>query len=454
MDRNMRDMAGGRHATGRGGTCLARLRRWVVAGVAGVAVCAGMLLPGSVGGFLGAALLASSQAGAVEHAEAGRQKRQVTAPRNGQARLSALSGGGTFSGKVRELTVASWGGAYMQAQKIAYFTPFYETTGIAVVGVRKGDALAHLRTASAAGAARWDVVDLSSTELGQGCDEGLLEPLDATALLAEGTARGAVADDFLPGAIHKCGVASMVWSAVMVVDRRKFRRRKPRSAADFFNIRRFPGRRALPKGPEYTLEFALLADGVRPSEVYALLATDEGVRRAFRQLDRIRGRIDWWTNGAEPFDRLLARKVSMALAFNGRAFQTAVRRPGRFDLVWGGQIYDLEFWAIPKNAPAKQAARAFIKFAMAPERLARQSRLFPYGPTRRSALAKIGRHGELGISMTRYIPTAPRNFRRALRRDGLWWQRHKARLDRVFARWLAGEPLFEVVASGEEEAEE
>ena len=294
------------------------------------------------------------------------------------------------------------------------------------------------------------MVDLTSAEVKQGCEEGLLEPLDANSLLSGPGGKGRASDDFLAGAIHKCGVASMVWSSLIIYDSRKFRRRKPRTLKDFFNTRRFSGRRALPRGPEYTLELALMADGVKPAEIYSVLSTDDGIRRAFKKLDKIKDRVYWWTNGSEPFDKLLAKKVSMALGFNGRAFQTSVRRPGRFDFIWNGQIYDLEFWAIPKNAAEKKRSRAFIKFAVAPERLARQSRLFPYGPTRRSALAKIGKHAELGVPMTRYIPTTPKNFRHALHRDGIWWQRNKARLSEKFEDWLAGRPLFAPVESEEE----
>ena len=38
-----------------------------------------------------------------------------------------------------------------------------------------------------------------------------------------------------------------------------------------------------------------MADGVRPTDVYKVLATPAGVDRAFKKLDTIKTDIVWWT---------------------------------------------------------------------------------------------------------------------------------------------------------------
>ena len=43
------------------------------------------------------------------------------------------------------------------------------------------------------------------------------------------------------------------------------------------------------KEPRYNLEMALMADGVPAEDVYKVLATKEGVDRAFKKLDNIKG---------------------------------------------------------------------------------------------------------------------------------------------------------------------
>jgi hypothetical protein len=50
------------------------------------------------------------------------------------------------------------------------------------------------------------------------------------------------------------------------------------------------------KTAKYSLEIALLADGVPPGDVYKVLSTPSGVDRAFKKLDELKPEIVWWTN--------------------------------------------------------------------------------------------------------------------------------------------------------------
>ncbi|MEL6078769.1 extracellular solute-binding protein, partial [Stenotrophomonas maltophilia] len=73
----------------------------------------------------------------------------------------------------------------------------------------------------------------------------------------------------------------------------------PGSWADFWDTKQFPGKRGLRKGAKYTLEFALMADGVPRDQVYQVLRQPGGVDRAFRKLDQIKTQIQWWESGAQ-----------------------------------------------------------------------------------------------------------------------------------------------------------
>jgi len=48
-----------------------------------------------------------------------------------------------------------------------------------------------------------------------------------------------------------------------------------------FDTKRWPGKRGMQKIAPNNLEWALEADGVPPDQVYKVLATPEGVSRAF-----------------------------------------------------------------------------------------------------------------------------------------------------------------------------
>ncbi len=45
----------------------------------------------------------------------------------------------------------------------------------------------------------------------------------------------------------------------------------PSGWADFWDVKKFPGKRGMRKGTRYNLEFALMADGVAPADVYKAL---------------------------------------------------------------------------------------------------------------------------------------------------------------------------------------
>src|SRR5262249_28725811 len=142
--------------------------------------------------------------------------------------------------------------------------------------------------------------------------------------------------DFVPGAIGPCWVGSVVYSQVIGVDDSRFGEAKPRTASDFFNVARFPGARGLKDGPKYNLELALLADGVRPWQVYPTLESQAGIARAFAKLDSIKANTVWWHRTTEPAEMLSRGEVAMATALNARIFSVEVAPKIR--TIWDGQL--------------------------------------------------------------------------------------------------------------------
>lgn len=326
-------------------------------------------------------------------------------------------------GAPKSLTVASWGGAYGESQNRAYFAPFKDETGIAIVAISHNGELEALTGEDGDIPANWDIIDLGPDTLERACRDGKLEKVDAASLAAaeDGTP---AREDFFPGTLHECGVPSVAWSAAVVFDKRAFKNKPPATAKDFFDVKTFPGPRALPRDPKYVFELALMADGVAPEDVYATLSSDDGVERALKQLNAIRDHIVWWERANEPLALLSRQDAVMGLAFNGRIFSAIVAENKPFGVIWDGQVFDLDFWAVPKETPHKKASLEFIAFATRPERMAHQARWFPYGPVRKSALPLVGKHPEIEVDMTTYIPTSGENFKRALRLDTSWWQEH------------------------------
>ena len=110
------------------------------------------------------------------------------------------------------------------------------------------------------------------------------------------------------------------------------------------------------KSPKVTMEFALIADGVPTSEVYDVLGTEEGIARAFAKLDTIKEDVVWWEAGVQPPQLLADGEVVFSTAWNGRVFNAKNAEGQPFEMVWDGQIYDLDLWVIPKGSKNKEAA--------------------------------------------------------------------------------------------------
>ncbi len=320
-----------------------------------------------------------------------------------------------------QLTVVNFGGANGAAQKKAYVEPFEKTTGTKVVTVEYNGEQAKIKAMVEAKKVTWDVVEVESPDVARGCDEGLFEKMD--------WAKVGNKADFQPAAVTECGVGAFVWSTVMAYNGDKLKD-GPKSWADFWDTKKFPGKRAMRKGARYNLEFALMADGVKSADVYKVLSTKEGADRAFKKLTELKANIQWWEAGAQPPQFLVAGDVVMATAFNGR-IDAAQREGKNLKITWVGGIYDLDFWVIPKGAPNKELSMKYITLAASTDAQAEYARNISYGPTNNKALAK------LDPKVLALLPTSPANSKDALQFGVKFWADQGEELEKRFASWAA-----------------
>ena len=340
------------------------------------------------------------------------------------------------SATAADLTVVSWGGAYTKSQVEAYHKPWMAKTGKSIVSQDYNGGIAEIKAQVEAGNVTWDVVDVELADAIRACDEGLLETIDASILPAAPDGTPAT-KDFIDGTLHDCAVANIVWSSVFAYDSSKMAN-GPKTMADFFDLKKFPGKRGMRKSPKVTLEFALIADGVAAKDVYKVLGTEEGVARAFAKLDTIKDSVVWWEAGAQPPQLLADGEVVMTTAWNGRIFNAVAGEGKPFEIVWDGQVYDLDLWVIPKGSKNKQAALDFVSFSTATEQLAAQASWISYGPARKSSGAKVGSyHNQPNLKMAKHMPTAAANLNNAVQNDFEFWADKNEQLNERFNAWLA-----------------
>ena len=318
----------------------------------------------------------------------------------------------------QQITVVNFGGVQAQAQKKAYYDPFEKATGIKVIPVEYNGEQAKVKAMVETKKVTWDIVEAESPDAQRGCDEGMFEKIDWSKLPKA---------DMVPAAVTDCGVGIFVWSTVLAYNGDKLKD-GPKTWADFWDVKKFPGKRSMRKGARYNLEFALMADGVKPADVYKVLATKEGAERGFKKLTELKPNIQWWEAGAQPPQFLVAGDVVMSTAYNGR-IDAANREGKNLKITWTGGIYDLDYWVIPKGTPNKDAALKFIAFASTPDAQAEYARNIAYGPTNKKALAK------LDAKVLANLPTAPANSHDALQFDLTFWADQGEALEKRFAAW-------------------
>jgi len=340
-------------------------------------------------------------------------------------RCAALAGVALMAGPAmaRDLTIVSWGGSYQDAQREVYFAPFTEATGLALTEDSWNGGIGALR-ARAEGPASWDVVQVETDELVLGCEEGIIVPIDWEAVGGE--------DSFLPAAVHECGVGTIVWATVLAYDADRFPDDPPGSWADFFDTEAYPGTRALRAGPRQALEFALMGDGVPFEEIYDVLATEEGIERAFAKLESIKDSLIFWEAGAQPPQLLASGEVVMTSAYNGRVTAANQSEGKNFRIGWGaGFVYQIDSWVILANSDKQAEALEFIAFASDPENQKNLPPFIPYGPTHKDAAALVD------PAVQPDIPTAPQNLESGLFFDDGFWVDNVERLNERFTAWAA-----------------
>jgi len=322
-----------------------------------------------------------------------------------------------------ELTIVSWGGAYQESQRKAYFEPF-AAAGNKVTEEEYNGEIAKIRAMVEANAVTWDVIDIDTQTALAACAEGVLETIDWAKL-------GLDRSKFIGGDLQDCAVPTIVYATVIAYDTTVLKDNPPTTIADLFDLQKIPGKRALQKNPFVNLEWALIADGVPAEDVYKVLNTPEGVDRAFKKLDTIKSEVIWWEAGAQPPQILADGQAVIVSAWNGRIFNAMKTDKKPFKIVWDRQGLDWDWWAIPKGTPKLDGAYRFVAFSSQPAVMAEQSKYISYGPANMDAVPNID------PAVLPDLPTAPENMKTALIVDPQFWADKGEELRERFNAWLA-----------------
>ncbi|WP_299849861.1 ABC transporter substrate-binding protein [uncultured Roseovarius sp.] len=295
----------------------------------------------------------------------------------------------------KSVTIASWGGSYQEAQSKALFEPAASNTGIEVKQETYGG-MSDVRLQVSSGQVTLDIVASGSGSAARAAAEGLLEPLDYGVIDVS---------NFYPTLYSDYCVGGDVFSTVYAWNTDTFGDNGPQSWADFFDVEKFPGKRAYRGKVAGALEPAIMADGVAPEDVYDVLGSEEGIERALNKIRELKPHIDvFWTSGAQHAQLMKDGEVDMTTGWNGR-FDNAKKDGAKVAYSFNQALLDYDCFAVPKGAPNKDVAMEFLNEISKPEYQDDLPKYITYGPTNKAAYDT----GEITSEVAAGLPSSPEN---------------------------------------------
>ncbi|QIE46719.1 extracellular solute-binding protein [Pseudohalocynthiibacter aestuariivivens] len=337
--------------------------------------------------------------------------------RNNRIAITAIAAAAVLSAPMAmaqdTLTVASWGGAYQEAQRKAWFDVVEKELNIKIIEDTTSGA-ADVRVQVASGSPTWDLTQQGNYSCAILEREGNVEMLDPEILAVKGI------PDNMKG---KGWISNLVYGAVLARNDEKFPDKKPETWMDFWDTEAFPGPRSLRRNPVYSLEAALIADGVPMDELYPL-----DTERAFKKLGELKDEIAvWWSSGAQSAQILQDGEVDMALVWNGRA-QSIADQGAPVSITFNEQILLTDCWIIPKGAKNKELAMKAIEIMSRPEVQARIALFINYGPANADAFDT----GVIPEDVAKGLPSHPSNASKGFVLDANYWAENLDTLTQEF----------------------
>ncbi len=319
--------------------------------------------------------------------------------------------------KTDTLIIADWGGAITEAREDSIFEPFEKEFGVKIQ-VESPTDYGKYKTMVESGNVTWDVANVGSMWAAQAIKQDMFEPIDYSIVSK---------DELFPNMANEYYVGAEMFSTAIAYNTEAFPDgNHPKTWEEFWDIEKFPGTRALSKRPYDTIEAALLADGVKPENLYPL-----DIDRAFKSLDKLKSRTEivWWEAGAQPVELLSSGTVAATSAWSGRI--TAAKKDGApVDIEYNQALLNSEAWSIPKGSKNKELAMKFINFATRAEPQSAFSESIDYSPINEKAIEL------LPGNVKERLGQAPEIADKQIPVNEEYWAEHFEEINQRFQEWL------------------
>lgn len=318
------------------------------------------------------------------------------------------------AGKSDTVVFGNYGGSYQDHCTKEVFDYFTKETGTKVENVPI-PGLDKVKAMQLTSNVAIDIWMGSRAQCAAGSKQGLWETLDPSLFDLQDMAMQPTSD-YASYEITPQGIA---------FDPKKYGPGKhPSNFAEFFDLKKFPGRRVLRKNPDTTLEVALLGDGVAPKDVYPL-----DLDRAFKALDRIKSNIVWAQTPVQSSSFLQTGEADFSIVNSNRA--KATNDPGggvplAFSFVQN--IINATTFSIIKGAPNKEGAMKLFTYFLRPEVQARFEEVVGVAPVSKKGTTM------LSPAAREWLPDF--NNQNHLVSDADYWANNFEAVNRRFLQWI------------------
>mgnify|MGYP001327233097 CR=1 FL=1 len=271
------------------------------------------------------------------------------------------------------VSYASYGGAYQEGVRKAILELLPKEQNMKVTEYVLSGGIRDIRTKVRAKAIEIDVAELYGGLCDQAAKEELTIPLDYSKIP---NAAG------IPAHLRaKNWVGFTAYTTVLAYNKDVYKNNPPQNWADFFDVKKFPGTRAIGgTTPQSNLEIALMADGVPKEKVYPV-----DVPRAIDKWVKFKPNITVrWSSGAQATQLAASREVDMLTIWAAR-IEAAIKEGAPYAYTLNQAVMDVECLVVPKGSPNPEGAMRLINHLLDPKYQARLPDYIPYGPLNQDA---------------------------------------------------------------------
>ncbi len=318
-----------------------------------------------------------------------------------------------------KLTFVAYGGVGQDAMIAAYQTPYTAANPNVTFENTSPPDVAQVKAQVESGQVLWDVIATAPAAATQNCGT-LFERLDFS---------GVDRTNLVEGTIGECYIGNFINASPLGYRTDAFpdSSKAPKTVADFFDVENFPGQRGILTNLQNgILEYALLADGVAPENIYPL-----DIDRALAKLDTIRDVTTFAPNVGALQQAIGANQVDMF--FQADARLVPLMNDGvDITIDWDVTVASINAFAVPKGSPRAKAAERFLATVVEPGPVASITEALGTAPVNLAATLNLSENAK------KVEVYGPANTGKTVLQDIAWYAENFNEVTTKLTNWLAG----------------